>query len=86
MLYEAIKKVLELRKAIKDMHVAAERSAAEFARLTDSQKLANDELRVTSDHLENAIAKLAAQAREQSETRNRRGGGRGGDHLAGASR
>src|ERR1017187_7167217 len=58
-IYEAVKKVLELRKAIEDMHVAAERSAAEFARFNDSQKLANDELKVTNDRLENAIAKLA---------------------------
>src|ERR1017187_10767 len=57
-IYEAVKKVLELRKAIEDMHVAAERSAAEFARFTDSQKLANLELRTTNDQLENAIAKL----------------------------
>ena len=58
-IYEAIKKVLELRKAIEEMQVAAERSAAEFARFNDSQKLANDELKVTNDRLENAIAKLA---------------------------
>src|ERR1035438_4951154 len=55
---KAVKKVLELRKAIVEMHVAAERSAAEFERFTDSQKLANLELKTTNDQLENAIAKL----------------------------
>ena len=58
-IYEVIKKVLELRKALEEMEVAAERSAAEFVRFNDSQKLANDELKVTNDRLENAIAKLA---------------------------
>ena len=58
-IYEVIKKVIELRKTLEEMEIAAERSAAEFARFNDSQKLANDELRVTNDRLENAIAKLA---------------------------
>ena len=58
-IYEVIKKVIELRKTLEEMDLAAERSAAEFARFNDSQKLANDELKVTNDRLENAIAKLA---------------------------
>ena len=73
-IYEAVKKVLEFRKALDDLHTAAEKNAAEFDRFADSQKLANLELKTTNDQLENAIAKLAAQAREQPQDRDRRGG------------
>ena len=57
-IYEAVKKVLEFRKALDDLHTAAEKNAAEFDRFADSQKLANLELKTTNDQLENAIAKL----------------------------
>jgi hypothetical protein len=57
-LYEAVKKVLEFRKALDDLHTAAEKNAGEFARFADSQKLANLQLQTTNDQLENAIAKL----------------------------
>ncbi|MCE5309379.1 MAG: hypothetical protein LLG20_17195 [Acidobacteriales bacterium] len=57
-IYEVIKKMIELHQAVEEMHTAAERAAGEFQRFTDEQKLANAELQLTNVKLENAIAKL----------------------------
>ncbi len=57
-IYEVVKKVVELREAFEQMHLAAERAAGEFERFNDAQKLANAELALTNARLENAIAKL----------------------------
>ena len=55
---EAIKKVVEFHENLEKLREAPERIQAEFARLTGATKAANDEMRVTNDRLENAIAKL----------------------------
>ena len=55
---EAIKKVVEFHENLEKLREAPERIQAEFARLTGATKTANDEMRVTNDRLENAIAKL----------------------------
>jgi hypothetical protein len=57
-IYEVIKKMIELHRAVEEMHEAAEKAAGEFERFTDEQKLANAELALTNTKLENAIAKL----------------------------
>ncbi len=57
-IYEVIKKMIELHRAVEEMNEAAERAAGEFQRFTDEQKLANAELALTNTKLENAIAKL----------------------------
>ena len=55
---EAIKKVVEFHENLEKLREAPEQIQAEFARLTGATKAANDEMRVTNDRLENAIAKL----------------------------
>lgn len=57
-IYEVVKKVIELHQAIEEMHLAAERAAGEFQHFNDASKLANAELALTNTKLENAIAKL----------------------------
>ncbi len=48
----------EVAKKLKEIREEPERIAAEFARLTGTEKTANDEMRAANDRLENAIAKL----------------------------
>jgi hypothetical protein len=49
---------IEFHKKLEEMRAEGERARAEFQRFGDENKLTNAELQVTSDKLQNAIAKL----------------------------